>query len=194
MERHSTMRATTPLLFLLLILTGLFATACMGPDDPQEQLALACERQLEEIEEEHGGSDTPSAPSSDQRDEEQTLVQCAGQAPEAPVVADEGEGEGEGEGETEGEGDAAGTMPVGEELDPEARELFAASCGGCHALADADTSGAVGPDLNGLESTPEDVTEQIINGGGAMPAGLLEGEDAAKVGEYVAAAAQVAAS
>ncbi|MCZ4496443.1 MAG: cytochrome c class, partial [Thermoleophilia bacterium] len=76
----------------------------------------------------------------------------------------------------------------------ESRKLFAASCAGCHVLTDADASGAVGPNLDETTMTPEDITEQIINGGGAMPAGLLEGEEAAAVGEYVAAAAAAAAN
>lgn len=70
------------------------------------------------------------------------------------------------------------------------KSSFTSTCGGCHALKDAGTSGAVGPDLDSLAPlTVETVAKQIANGGGAMPAKLLEGQDAANVAAYVASAA-----
>ena len=116
------------------------------------------------------------------------------------MVAADGEAEG---GETPAEGEEpageepAGEAPAGEEpageapaeLDPAARTLFAESCGSCHALADAETTGAVGPGLDDTAMDAAAIEQQIINGGGAMPAGLLEGEEATAVAEYVAGAA-----
>jgi cytochrome c oxidase subunit 2 len=58
--------------------------------------------------------------------------------------------------------------PPGGEID--ARTTFAESCGSCHTLAKAGTSGTIGPPLDGLQLAPEDVEEQIRKGGGGMPA------------------------
>jgi mono/diheme cytochrome c family protein len=58
------------------------------------------------------------------------------------------------------------------EGDPEAgAAVFAsAGCGGCHTLAAAGSSGAVGPNLDELQPELEQVVEQVTNGGGGMPA------------------------
>lgn len=71
--------------------------------------------------------------------------------------------------------------------DTDAKELFASACGGCHTLDAAGTSGSVGPNLNDVKLDAEAVRAQIKNGGGAMPPGLLEGEQADAVAAYVAA-------
>jgi mono/diheme cytochrome c family protein len=70
------------------------------------------------------------------------------------------------------------------------KSAFTATCGGCHTLKDAGTSGKVGPDLDSLAPLTADVVaKQIENGGGAMPAKLLTGKDAANVAAYVASVA-----
>jgi mono/diheme cytochrome c family protein len=67
---------------------------------------------------------------------------------------------------------------------------FSETCGACHTLKDAGTSGNVGPDLDSLAPLSEEtVAKQIENGGGAMPAKLLTGQDAANVAAYVASVA-----
>jgi mono/diheme cytochrome c family protein len=66
------------------------------------------------------------------------------------------------------------------------------SGGGCHALAAAGTTATVGPDLDELQPTAEQVLAAIENGGagsGQMPAGLLSGADAERVAEFVSGAA-----
>src|SRR5689334_8586123 len=50
------------------------------------------------------------------------------------------------------------------------KAVFTANCGACHALADAGTNGAVGPDLDQLKPDAATVQKQVENGGGAMPA------------------------
>ena len=50
------------------------------------------------------------------------------------------------------------------------KQLFVQSCGGCHTLADAGTSGTIGPDLDELKPSMDAAVEQITNGGGGMPA------------------------
>ena len=70
------------------------------------------------------------------------------------------------------------------------KAAFTATCGGCHKLKDAGTSGNVGPDLDSLAPlTAERVAQQIEVGGGPMPPKLLTGADAANVAAYVASVA-----
>jgi cytochrome c551 len=181
------MRASASLWFLVLLAIALFASACGGgPDDPQKQLELACERQIEQVGDEQTGG-TPSTKSSDERDAAQTLHECAGQAPAENASAAKEDGDTT-EGDDAGDADDGTTTAV--KLDPAARDLFSKTCGGCHTLADAKTSGSVGPNLDELELTSDEVAEQIENGGGAMPPGLLEGDDATAVADYVAAASE----
>lgn len=197
-----------PALFLVILTVALFSAGCAGgPEDSDARLSEACDRQREEVAEEESG--TPTAKSTEERLEETTLVECAGQATkvvdadgevdaEDDTANDKAEGEtseGEDEDKNQGEpetggaaaGDAPATTPV--KLDPAARSLFAESCGSCHALSDAETTGALGPNLDETEMDAAAVEQQIIEGGGAMPPGLLEGEEATAVAEYVAAAA-----
>jgi cytochrome c6 len=65
--------------------------------------------------------------------------------------------------------------------------LFVRSCGSCHTLADAGTSGIAGPALNQPWAASR-VLETIADGPGTMPAALLGGRAAAAVAAYVAAA------
>ena len=81
--------------------------------------------------------------------------------------------------------------PAGKQaaVDQAAVELFSASCGSCHTLAVAGTSGTIGPNLDTTPLNSAAVLEAIENGGrgtGGMPAGLLQGEEAESVAELVA--------
>ena len=99
----------------------------------------------------------------------------------AETTAEETTGE-ESTGE-ETTGGASGDVAAG-------KTAFTPTCGGCHALKDAGSNGSVGPDLDSVAPlTAEKVAEQIDNGGGAMPADLLKGADAANVAAYVASVA-----
>jgi mono/diheme cytochrome c family protein len=75
----------------------------------------------------------------------------------------------------------------------EGKELFRQTCASCHTLAAANARGVTGPDLDGIgEMTVERVTTAIRVGGTGqkrMPAGLLEGDDAKAVAEYISAVA-----
>ena len=73
---------------------------------------------------------------------------------------------------------------------PLGREVFLANCGSCHTLADAGTSGAIGPELDGGGYAADRVEEQVRNGGGGMPAfeDALSDEEIQEVAAYVAAA------
>jgi cytochrome c oxidase subunit II len=82
------------------------------------------------------------------------------------------------------------------------KQLFVSKCGSCHKLADAGTSGTIGPDLDGAlagpraqhfkESTIRQVVyDQIYHAapGGVMPAKIVTGADASDVAAYVASVA-----
>jgi sulfite dehydrogenase len=66
-----------------------------------------------------------------------------------------------------------------------------AGCGSCHALAAANASGSVGPNLDDLMPSTEQVAEQVKNGGGGMPAfeDQLSEEEIQAVAEYVSSSA-----
>ena len=61
------------------------------------------------------------------------------------------------------------------------------SCGGCHTLAAAKSTGTTGPNLDALKPDYRAVTAQVTNGGGAMPAfkGTLSTQQIADVAAYV---------
>ncbi len=69
------------------------------------------------------------------------------------------------------------------------KDLFVESCGSCHVLKAAGTSGKVGPSLDKKKSSKSKIEKQIKDGSKGMPAGLLSGEDATKVTDYVSSEA-----
>jgi mono/diheme cytochrome c family protein len=71
---------------------------------------------------------------------------------------------------------------------PDGAILFAGTCGGCHVLSAASTSGTLGPNLDQLGPTSARVLKAIRVGGrgtGKMPPELLSGPDAEAVAAYV---------
>jgi mono/diheme cytochrome c family protein len=69
-----------------------------------------------------------------------------------------------------------------------ARDLFHGySCSACHALADANAGGSVGPTLDNPSLTRATVIDRITNGQGAMPAfaGQLSDEEVALLADYI---------
>ena len=71
-------------------------------------------------------------------------------------------------------------------------EVFAsAGCGGCHIFEAAGSSGSVGPNLDELAPSFDQVVEQVTNGGGAMPAfaGELSEQEIRDVATYVSSRA-----
>lgn len=69
----------------------------------------------------------------------------------------------------------------------EPKQVFASTCGGCHTLADAGTSGSIGPNLDELKPDAAQVISAIETGPSSMPPNLLSGEEAQSVADYVAA-------
>jgi mono/diheme cytochrome c family protein len=76
--------------------------------------------------------------------------------------------------ETETETDETETTETGEEEpsegDPVAgKTVFVANCGTCHVLADAGTSGTIGPNLDDSQPDSALVVDRVTNGQGLMP-------------------------
>ncbi len=84
------------------------------------------------------------------------------------------------------------------------REIFGERCGLCHTLAAANAVGKVGPNLDQIQPTEQLVLHTINNGclpnppsgsqeaclgEGVMPAGVIQGVDAADVAKFVATVA-----
>jgi mono/diheme cytochrome c family protein len=71
------------------------------------------------------------------------------------------------------------------------KDVFVANCGSCHTLADAGTTGTVGPDLDTIAPPVEIVVTQVTNGGAAMPPfkDSLTEQQIQDVAAYVASAA-----
>ena len=73
--------------------------------------------------------------------------------------------------------------------DTDGASIFAsAGCGGCHTLADAGSSGTVGPNLDEAKPSKELAVDRITNGRGGMPSfkDQLSEEQIEAVAEYVA--------
>jgi mono/diheme cytochrome c family protein len=68
------------------------------------------------------------------------------------------------------------------------KQIFITKCGGCHTLKDAGTTGTQGPSLDLLKPPFLRVKNQVIKGGGIMPAfkGVLNDAQINAVAKYVA--------
>jgi cytochrome c553 len=65
-------------------------------------------------------------------------------------------------------GAVAGTG-VTAEKPTDGKSIFTTTCGSCHTLSDAGTSGTVGPNLDGSPPSKDLVVDRVTNGRGAMP-------------------------
>ena len=97
---------------------------------------------------------------------------------------------------TETETDTTETTDTGGavEGDPAAgKQVFlgAAACGGCHTLADAGTTGTVGPNLDDAQPDADLVVDRVTNGAGVMPsfADTLSEQEIQNVAAYVSSVA-----
>jgi len=105
-------------------------------------------------------------------------VEIVGEAHEADGTEEGGESV---PAETDG-GGGGGDAAAGE-------AIFADTCGSCHTLEEAGTSGTVGPNLDDSTLDLQAVVEQVTNGGGAMPpfGGQLSEEEIQNVAAFVVA-------
>ena len=71
------------------------------------------------------------------------------------------------------------------------KEIFTTTCGGCHTLADAGTSGATGPNLDEAAPDAATVKAYVRGGGGGMPSfgDSLSNAEIDAVAAYVSSAA-----
>lgn len=87
-------------------------------------------------------------------------------------------------------GAVAGTG-VTAERPTDGKSIFTATCGSCHTLSDAGTSGNVGPNLDSSKPPQELVVDRVTNGQGVMPS-FKESLDEAQiqaVADYVSGVA-----
>jgi cytochrome c553 len=74
------------------------------------------------------------------------------------------------------------------------KEVFLgeSSCSGCHTLADAGSTGTIGPNLDAVKPSYGKVVSQVTNGGGGMPpfGDSLSEEQIQDVAAYVSTATQ----
>jgi mono/diheme cytochrome c family protein len=87
-------------------------------------------------------------------------------------------------------GSVAGTG-VTAEKPTDGKSIFASTCGGCHTLADAGTSGTVGPNLDQAHPPKALVIDRVTNGKGVMPSfkGSLDPAQIEAVADYVSSSA-----
>jgi len=85
----------------------------------------------------------------------------------------------------------AGTGVTAAKNSTNGKDIFTANCGSCHTLADAGTTGTVGPNLDQLKPPLAIVQHQVINGGSVMPAfkGTLTPAQITAVAKYVSSVA-----
>jgi cytochrome c6 len=95
-------------------------------------------------------------------------------------------------------GAVAGTgKPPPEQPEPgqpgqaDGKSIFTDNCGSCHTLADAGTSGTIGPNLDDSKPSKALAVDRVTNGMGVMPAfqDSLSAEQIQAVAEYVTSAA-----
>ena len=82
-----------------------------------------------------------------------------------------------------------GTTPSLEGNPAAGKEVFLgpSACGGCHTLADAGSTGAVGPNLDETQPSEDRIVQIVTNGQGGMPSFSddLTDEQIRQVAEYV---------
>lgn len=84
------------------------------------------------------------------------------------------------------------TPPQGDPVAGKEVFLGTSGCAGCHTLADAGSTGTIGPNLDDLKPSHDAVVAQVTNGGGGMPAfgDSLSEEQIQDVAAYVSSATQ----
>jgi mono/diheme cytochrome c family protein len=87
-------------------------------------------------------------------------------------------------------GAVAGTG-VTAEAPTDGKSFFAQKCVSCHTLADAEASGAVGPNLDQTKPSKELVVDRVTNGQGGMPSfkDQLDAAQIEAVADYVSSVA-----
>ena len=164
------------LLFVILALAGAVVVAGCGGSGGTTTTGSPATG-----EEPNAPEETEEAPPEEA--EEESAEEEAEEAPAAEAEEEPAEEE-----EAGGEEGGAGAA-----LSEEGKTIFTSTCGSCHTLKEAGTSGEVGPNLDELEPSLSTVEHQVINGGGPMPAfgkeGLLTSTEVKAVATYVSSVA-----
>jgi cytochrome c6 len=133
-----------------------------------------------------GGGGSSSSSDAEEAAEEKSEEGESGGSEAAGKAEEESAGGGEEMSEAEARG-GEGSLAA------EGKEIFTGTCGSCHTLSAAGTSGEVGPDLDELEPDLATVEHQVVNGGGGMPAfgkeGTLNAKEIKAVSTYVSSVA-----
>ena len=79
----------------------------------------------------------------------------------------------------------------GQPGEADGKSIFTENCASCHTLADAGTSGTIGPNLDESRPSKDLAVERVTNGMGAMPSfrDTLSPEQIQAVAEYVSSSA-----
>jgi mono/diheme cytochrome c family protein len=154
------------ILFVVLALAGAVVVAGCGGSGGTTSEATT-EQEAAPPAEEEQAEEEPAEEAEEEPAEEEP-------AEEAEEPAEKEEEEAGGESASAGEGKA----------------IFTANCASCHTLKAAGATGTVGPNLDELAPEEAAVENQVINGGGPMPAfgkeGTLSPEEVKAVSAYVA--------
>ena len=86
---------------------------------------------------------------------------------------------------------AAPPPPPGDGQALDGKSIFTANCASCHTLADAGTTGTVGPNLDQSKPAKALVVDRVTNGKGGMPPfkGTLSAQQIQAVADYVSSSA-----
>jgi mono/diheme cytochrome c family protein len=81
--------------------------------------------------------------------------------------------------------------PPGGQAADDGKSIFVTNCGSCHTLADAGTTGTVGPNLDQAKPPQPLVVDRVTNGKGVMPPfkGTLSDAQIQAVADYVSSSA-----
>jgi cytochrome c551 len=107
-------------------------------------------------------------------------------APETTAATDTVEPETTTTETTETETEAATTETDGGE-DADGAAVFSQACASCHTFEPAGASGTIGPPLDGIDLSKDEIATQVRNGGGGMPAfeGQLSDAEIDAVSDFV---------
>jgi mono/diheme cytochrome c family protein len=195
------MNRTALFALALAALSALVLAACGSSSDPNVGATAIQESPAEAVAGEPGieeGEETAMGEEPTGEGSEAGAGEGAGTAEEeaepgskASSVPSEGETEGVEAGQEPGGNESEQIQEGGRAALAAGKSEFESNCGTCHTLAEAGTSGEVGPNLDELMPELALVETQVTNGGGGMPAfqGVLTGEEIAAVAAYVSTVA-----
>jgi mono/diheme cytochrome c family protein len=172
---------------LVAFVLGFFLGHFTGSDNvttvTEQQVQAEEQKEAKEEEEAPALAEARIEKAKAENEGEAKAAEVAKQAKEEEAEAKNGEAEG-GEEAAGGEGEAAAG---GGAASAAGKEVFTSTCGACHTLSEAGTTGEVGPNLDELMPEKALVETQVTNGGGGMPAfgGQLSEEEIQDVATYV---------